>query len=177
MCSSDLDRQYGWLVLGLVGAAIMEGTAGTAFNFESKGNESFGLLKWGDKGYKAICNSSNNCLVDVSDKGYFTHYGLYLSGKVFDLPEEIKYEMTLDPAVFVEDSFKYVVLYQGVTDNKVKISFREFYEDRARPAFSQDIYYDLDPSGKAIIGFKGLRIAIEEATNFGVRYRVIEDYN
>ncbi|MGZ5207947.1 MAG: hypothetical protein ACXWB0_02925 [Sulfuricurvum sp.] len=82
------------------------------------------------------------------------------------------------PSTYTVDSFKYEALYQGRIDNKIKISFREFKDDMARPAFTQDIDYELDnKNGEAIVGFKGLRIKILKATNMDITYSVIQDYN
>ena len=47
----------------------------------------------------------------------------------------------------------------------------------ARPAFTQDIEYELDKDGKTLIGFKGLRIEVEKATNLDITYKIIKDYN
>ena len=54
--------------------------------------------------------------------------------------------------------------------------FREFKDDMARPAFTQDIEYDLEKDGTSIIGFKGLRIEVLRATNIDITYKVLKDY-
>ena len=43
-----------------------------------------------------------------------------------------------------------------------------------RPAFTQDIQYDLKESN--IIGFKGVRIEIIEATNRHIKYKVLNSF-
>jgi hypothetical protein len=47
----------------------------------------------------------------------------------------------------------------------------------ARPAFNQDIDYELNNDANTIIGFKGLRIEVLKATNMDITYKVIKDYN
>ena len=79
--------------------------------------------------------------------------------------------------IYDRDSFKYEALYQGKIGNKIKISFREFIDDMVRPSFTQDIDYELEKDGTAIIGFKGLRIQVLQATNLNITYKVIKDYN
>lgn len=74
-------------------------------------------------------------------------------------------------------TFKYQALYQGKVENKIKISFREFKDDMARPAFTQDIEYELEGNKPTIIGFKGLRIEVKKLTNLNITYSVIKDYN
>ncbi|TYL48556.1 hypothetical protein [Marinomonas sp. IMCC 4694] len=168
-------RQYAWLALGLVGAAIMESTADKDELSMKKGS-SFMLLVWGNNGYKTICSASNNCLIDPNNLGSFTHNGVYPNGNLKKLDAPIKYKLIPTPPEFKEDSFKYAALYQGIVGNKIKISFREFYKNLARPAFSQEIDYELDQNGETMIGFKGLRIAVEKATNLDITYKVIKDY-
>ena len=46
--------------------------------------------------------------------------------------------------------------------------------EAARPAFNQDVQYDLS-EGKTI-GFKGARVEIVEATNTNIRYRVLAHF-
>jgi len=104
--------------------------------------------------------------------------------KKVKLPAPIKYKLIpASPIEIMEDSFKYVVLYQGKVDNKLKVSFQEFISlDGAnsfiiRDAYTQNIQYELDSNGEATIGFKGLRIKVLKATNFDITYQVIHDYN
>ena len=90
------------------------------------------------------------------------------------MSKNIKYELT--PVLSDEDSFKYIALYQGKIGDKIKISFREFYNNNARPAFTQDIEYELELNKNTIIGFKGLRIEVLSASNVDIKYKVVEDY-
>ncbi len=50
--------------------------------------------------------------------------------------------------------------------------YREYSGDFARPAFYQDLVFDLSDS--KIVGFRSARIEIIEATNTEVTYRVLE---
>jgi hypothetical protein len=49
--------------------------------------------------------------------------------------------------------------------------YREYARDTARPAFSQEVEYDLSEGN--VIGFKGARVEVLEATNFFTRYKVL----
>ena len=62
------------------------------------------------------------------------------------------------------------VLYQGTSKGEVKISYREFSHGLARAAFTQDVSYELDPDGTAVIGFKGMRIKVLKATGHDIKY-------
>ena len=143
------------------------------------------LYKWQNK--NAMCFYSGRdytlnrpikiCLIDNDDRQYFTHAVYSYKDIKYPLTNIAKYEIKPTPPTFNQDSFKYQGLYQGKTDNKIKISFREFKDNMARPAFTQDIEYELDSKGTTTIGFKGLRIEVLKATNYDITYKVIKDYN
>ncbi|HYC00383.1 MAG TPA: hypothetical protein VEA35_04040 [Ramlibacter sp.] len=67
--------------------------------------------------------------------------------------------------------FKRELIYTGRTGNAVSILYREFLNDMARPAFSQQLQYDVgtDP----VIGYKGARFEVLKADNTGITYRVL----
>lgn len=115
------------------------------------------------------------CLVDQDDDGMFDHVALKMRYKYFPLKENVKYEIIEAEASKVEmPDLKVEVLYQGLNKGSIKISFREFMKDIARPAFTQDISYDLSPSGTTEIAFKELRIEVIKATSTGITYKVLK---
>lgn len=117
------------------------------------------------------------CIIDELNNGVFTASAYDIRDKTFPLTQTTKYTLKHKSPTFDKDSFKYLVLYQGKIDNKIKISFMEFVDDMARPAFTQDIEYELNKEGNTIIGFKGLRIEVLKATNMNITYKVIKDYS
>jgi len=139
------------------------------------------LKKWakiGQDNINTMCfPSSSLCLSDPQNTGSFTHFGIGAQVGSTTLDKPARYRITSSEPVIREDSFKYTALYQGKTQNSIKISFREFKNDMARPAFTQDIDYELNADGGATIGFKGLRIEVIKATNMDLTYKVIKDYN
>jgi len=129
--------------------------------------------------HNTICSNDNYnkfCLINTSDDYYFdTIVNLSkFSEQKLDSLIAYKYEQKI---LLNEDSFKYIALYQGKIGNKIKISYREFIKNMSRPAFTQNINYELNKNKTTIIGFKGLRIEVFKATNFNITYRVIHDYN
>lgn len=119
------------------------------------------------------------CVSDLNNDGYFTNISSLIhmdKSKLLDKPVKYKLLPTRD-TIFGKDSFKYEALYQGKIGNKIKISFREFKDDMARPAFTQNIEYELEKDGTALVGFKGLRVEVIKATNMDITYKVIKDYN
>lgn len=63
------------------------------------------------------------------------------------------------------------LVYSGLSRGVVKILYREFLGDLARPAFSQDLNYDLADGDE--LGYRGARIKVLKATNTSIRFRVM----
>lgn len=72
-----------------------------------------------------------------------------------------------------EKCIKKEFIYNGKSNNTLKFIYREFVRDMARPAFTQELQYDLNESN--IIGFKGLRIEVLKSTNTSIEYKVLSD--
>jgi hypothetical protein len=70
-------------------------------------------------------------------------------------------------------SFKIEIIYSGLDENNLKATYREYKDDIARPAFYQDLVYNLGKSD--IIRYKQFKIKVLEATNEGLEYVVLED--
>jgi hypothetical protein len=73
------------------------------------------------------------------------------------------------------DSFQQTLIYSGKVGSKINIGYREFSNNFARPAFNNDVEYDLSSSN--IIGYKGARLEIIEATNEYIKFKVIQNFN
>lgn len=74
-----------------------------------------------------------------------------------------------------DDSFQQTLIYSGKVGSKIRIGYREFSNSIARPAFNNDVDYDLNES--RTIGYKGARLEIIEATNEYIKYRVLVNFN
>lgn len=70
-----------------------------------------------------------------------------------------------------EGSFRRELIYLGMSKNVISVTYREFKDDLARPAFSQEMRYDLDEG--RVVGFRGARFEILKASNLGITYRVL----
>lgn len=74
-----------------------------------------------------------------------------------------------------EGYYKQEFIYNGNVSNNIKFIYREYIDDTARPAFTQELQYDLNESN--IVGFKEMRIEIIKATNTGIEYKVLNHLN
>jgi len=103
-------------------------------------------------------------------------YGRRRPGVKWDLPDRRLFDKA--PPVAKEtgnrpEEFKAELIYNGVSKNTIKISYREFLRDMARPAFYQELNYDLDKSD--LIQFKTFRIKVLNADNSTIRFVVLND--
>lgn len=113
--------------------------------------------------------SGNRCYEDKDQDGKFDNAGRdRQTSKIVDIPYELD-EVRLDAS---SEGFRAELVYQGAGGGVLRIGYREFVDDMARPAFSQELTYDLNPNGPTEIAFQGLRIEVVKAGNLKIDYRV-----
>ena len=123
----------------------------------------FGSL-FGNRGFFA-------CLVDTKGVKTFDAATFAHQAGDFPLDKPVPYVVEVSETLAIEqDKFQIEVLYQGMSKGEVKISYREFMNGTARPAFTQDVSYELDADGTAVIGFKGMRLKVLKATGHSIEY-------
>lgn len=90
---------------------------------------------------------------------------------ISESPVQIEYKKGSDKIIPHRESFAKELIYTGITKNTISILYREFSNDLIRPAFTQELKYDL--SEGAVIGFKGARFQVIKATNTEIKYKVL----
>lgn len=128
------------------------------------------------KGRQVFCvppgSMGQPCLADTNGDGAFDQastfnaYGMLVSER--DIPP-VAYKLANEA---IADGFKYELLYQGIHDGVIRIAYREFTENLARPAFAQDLTYTLAPKGDTTIAFREVSIAVHRADNNQIHYTV-----
>jgi hypothetical protein len=78
-------------------------------------------------------------------------------------------------SVVYENSVQQTLIYSGRIGNRIRFGYREFSNNLARPAFSNDVEYDLLES--KTIAYKGALIEVVEATNQHIKYIVKKNFN
>jgi hypothetical protein len=71
-------------------------------------------------------------------------------------------------------NFRQELIYNGRSGDTIRILYREYIGDFLRAPFSQDVQYDLREGN--VVGFKGARLEIVEATNIKIKYRVLSSF-
>ena len=67
------------------------------------------------------------------------------------------------------------LIYSGKIKNRVTLGYREFVNETARPAFSNDLDYDLAES--KVLGYKGARLEVVKASDTEIAYKVVAGFN
>jgi hypothetical protein len=67
------------------------------------------------------------------------------------------------------------LIYSGKIGNRITLGYREFKDEFARPAFSNDVAYDLSES--TVLGYKGARLEVVKATNTEITYKIIAGFD
>ena len=92
----------------------------------------------------------------------------------FTCANNASFERTKKPSL-TSDSFQQTLIYSGRVGEKINVSYREFSNNVARPAFNNEVEYDL--SNSDMIAYKGAKIRIISATNEFIKYEVLSNFN
>ena len=100
----------------------------------------------------------------------YADYHSFRTKKASKRKEPLEVERTTVTINNCSECFKTQLIYLGREKNFVRFSYREFIGDMIRPAFTQELVYDLNET--KIIGYKGVRIEIFSTSNTGITYKV-----
>lgn len=112
------------------------------------------------------------CFLDDDGDGVFDRNALDQVKMATRLKQPVPYspaELTFEG----QDSFKRLVLYQGATSDTLRFSYREFSDDMARPAFTEELSIPREAFPSMIV-VKNLQLEILGVTGMGLRYRVVK---
>ena len=73
--------------------------------------------------------------------------------------------------------FRFEVLYQGAGGDVLRLLYREYTNSMVRPAFTQELTYDVPNDGSFTITARGAKLEILEASNEGITYRVLRGFD
>ena len=109
-----------------------------------------------------------------TDKNEVGYCGYSSKIKPIGIIAEKDYDI-IEHKSFAEDSyFQQTLTYQGLNNNIINISYREYINDYARPSFSNEAVYDIS-TNKQII-YKGCIIEIIKVTSGSITYKLIKDF-
>ncbi len=143
----------------------------------------YGNLKNGDKAYQEIDGERARdlygnpvswayCIVVNADG---QAYGITACNTELVAKWPAPVDFLKEAMVYQKGSLKQELIYNGKSKDSIKLLYREFNDNMARPAFSQELSYDLAES--KTIGFRKMRIEIIEATNSYVKFIIRSSMN
>ena len=78
---------------------------------------------------------------------------------------------------FAKGAFRRELMFSGAAGGTLRVLYREFVDDLARPAFSQELTYDLTSATPFMVNAKGVRLDVLRAGNDGIEYRVLKGFD
>ena len=72
------------------------------------------------------------------------------------------------------DGVRKTLIYSGKVGSRLKVGYREFSNNMARSAFSNEVEYDLSEGG--VIGYSGAELEVIKASNTSITYRVLSGF-
>jgi hypothetical protein len=134
------------------------------------------------KDSKWTCNyqtTDNLLYICNEDTSQFNYY-IYIDSSgipktVYNKANKIPYEILDTPAGLFKSidiiqlgSFKQELIYNGKSKDTLRVSYREYVDDLARPSYFQDLTYDLSESKE--IAFRDIKMDVLEATNTNIKF-------
>lgn len=135
-----------------------------------------GVEAVGMNGEFAACFEHSICMYDKDKNNRFdtiTH-----PGSMVDLSADIGYDVEASSTKSTSPTgLTRTLIYQGISDGKLKLKYREFSGTLARPAFDQEFEVDYIKDGVTQFGFKGSRFEVFSASSSQISYRVTAYFN
>ena len=117
-----------------------------------------------------IAKPDTSLFYDVGTGLLSARVSLGFTNKIIVVPHP---DYTIEKCLSISaQGFRRELLYSGVSKGTVTLQYREFINDFARPAFSQELKYDLSEGNE--IGYKGARFLIIRASNTALRFKLIK---
>ncbi|MBM4135396.1 MAG: hypothetical protein FJ241_01025 [Nitrospira sp.] len=136
----------------------------------------YGTIDSGDLIYASDTFPEQNCIVSNATNDF---YGITGCNYFYVLAWPKKISGLLKPSgkitKYKEGSFKQELVYNGKSKDTIKVQYREYKDNFARPAFFHELTYDLTESKE--IGFRGMIIEVLEATNSKIKFIVKSKMN
>lgn len=125
-----------------------------------------------------INNYGKDCFYDTNSDGKFetvsTQPGLIRFEKELETPVEY-YETRGEQTITDKGGYRREIIYQGRDGNTLRAKYREFSNNLARPAFTQDLTYPINDDNQSEIVFQNVSISVHEVSNTKVSYTVNSD--
>lgn len=121
----------------------------------------------------ALLGEDHPCLIDDEGDGRFDRVAKDFFDSAKPLPIKVSYSKSLDIALPPASSgFVREIRYQGATPDTLRLSYREFNDDLARQAFTEDLSVPLGNHFPQSVALKGLVVSIKAIGSMGIIYSI-----
>ena len=130
----------------------------------------------GSGGQKEYCKGFETalyCMKDRDGDGSFDKVQILGGGRP---PEHFsaRYELIYQPTD--EPGWKKELVYQGVASGVLRLTYREYTNNWTTPTASQDLSYDISPTGSTEVLYQGARLVFSSATGNNASYIVTSGF-
>ena len=111
------------------------------------------------------------CALDDDGDGTFDRIAKDNSSAGLKLKAPVPYATHKVPRE-TPDSIKTILIYSGATSDTLRLSYREFRNDMARPAFTEDLSIPITRQFPETIAVKDIKVTLLGISGLGLRYRI-----
>lgn len=122
--------------------------------------------------YDFSFDAKGPCFIDDDGDGKFDRHSGDEVTMFRKLKSPVPYSQT-KIALSREDSFRRSIIYQGATADSLRFSYREFNDDMARPAFTEELSVPRETL-PAMIMVKNLQLEVLKISGMGLTYRIVK---
>jgi hypothetical protein len=118
------------------------------------------------------CIQGGACGLDDDGDGTFDRMAKDDIASAFKLKKKVAYRkerMTVDNP----DSLKQVILYSGATVDTLRLSYREFSNNMARPAFTEELIIPITAKFPQDVAVKAVKFRIHSIDGLGMKYEIL----
>jgi hypothetical protein len=122
----------------------------------------------------ALFGPQSICLIDSDGDNAFDRFSLNVpnSSESYRLRTALPYQAFQSQTAISADGFRQTLTFLGAAGGVLRLSYREFRDDVARPAFTEELTYTAPSAFPDVISFRDIEIVVEGLDNSGLRYRV-----
>lgn len=122
--------------------------------------------------YSAFLSGGPACLYDTDMDGKFDRTDANVVFTSRELKEPVPYVLVDVPQLSGGSNFRQTLTYLGSAGDVLRVSYREFSGDMARPAFTEELTFPLDKSFPQTIRWRDTTITLLGTSAEGLRYRI-----
>lgn len=130
------------------------------------------LSRVASKAKLKACIENGPCGLDDDGDGAFDRMAEDDISRALKLKTPIPYKKRR-VTVNNPDSLRQVIIYAGASSDSIRLSYREFSNDLARPAFTEDLLIPINKIFPQDVAVKAVKIRIHGIDGLGLRYEIL----